>query len=167
LDRPFELGDSIVIGEYKGKIEQIGLKTTRMKSETGEQLIFPNADLLQSRIRNFQRMKERRVMFGLSVVYGTRLGLLQEIPKLIRTQVESIALTRWERSHVSSLGESAIEIETVYWVQSAEYGVFMETHHQVLLGIYAQFLEQSIQIAHPTQTLFVKPGTMLDSMGSR
>jgi small-conductance mechanosensitive channel len=156
LDRPFEIGDFIVVGDHKGTIEKIGLKTTRVRSLSGEQLIFPNSDLLQSRIQNYKRMSERRISFTLQVTYQTPPKLLREIPDLVRKIVQIQTGVRWERTHFSSFSESALQIETVYWVLSPDYNTYMDIQQNINLSLLETFEERGIQFAHPTRTLVIK-----------
>ncbi|GAB6171767.1 hypothetical protein JCM15765_12450 [Paradesulfitobacterium aromaticivorans] len=105
LDRPFEIGDFIVIGEYWGTVEHIGIKTTRLRSLSGEQLVFSNKDLTNSRVRNYKRMSQRRVVFNLGVAYETSLEHLQEIPGILETIIKSVDDTVFDRAHFTSYGD--------------------------------------------------------------
>jgi small-conductance mechanosensitive channel len=156
LDKPFVYGDYIVVGEYKGTIEHVGLKTTRMRSQSGEQLVFPNADLLQSRIRNYKRMQERRVCFKFGVAYETPMEVLRSIPDQIRKTVESKPLTRFERAHLQNFGDSALEYEIVYWILDPEYAKYADTHQAVNLEILEAFKKRGIEFAYPTRTVHLK-----------
>ncbi len=155
VDKPFVNGDFIIVGEYMGTVERIGMKTTRIRSLGGEQLIFSNQDLLQSRIRNYKRMDERRVVFQLGVVYRTTTDEVREIPDLIREIIESTDQTRFDRSHFSQFGESALEFEVVYWVLSPEYPVYMDIHQSIMLRLLEEFRSRGIEIAYPTRTVHV------------
>ncbi len=152
LDKPFQIGDSITAGEESGTVENIGLKTTRVRSITGEELIFSNSDLLKSRIRNFKRMQKRRVSFKLAVVYETPLNVLEKIPGLIEGIIKNIETAELDRVHLKNLGDWAIEYECVYWVKSSEYGIYMDTHQKVLFSILKKFEVEKIEFAFPTQT---------------
>lgn len=156
LDRPFEIGDFIVVGNHKGSIEKIGLKTTRVRSLSGEQLIFPNSDLLQSRIQNFKRMTERRISFVLNLTYQIPSKLMREVPDMVRKIVESQTGVRWERTHFSSFTESSLQIETIYWVLNPDYNFYMDIQQNINLLIMDLFEAQKIQFAHPTRTLIVR-----------
>lgn len=149
LDKPFVIGDFIAVDGYMGTVEHIGLKTTRVRSLSGEQLIFANADLLKSRIRNFQRMRERRVAFPLRVAYHTPVDKLQEIPEMIRVAVEKHAKARFERAHFSECGEFALKFEAVYWVTTPDYVDFMDIQQAVNLEILSRFKESAIEFACP------------------
>ncbi|MGE5315538.1 MAG: mechanosensitive ion channel family protein, partial [Acidobacteriota bacterium] len=123
IDKPFVIGDFIVVDDYMGTIENIGLKTTRVRSLSGEQLVFSNTDLLKSRIRNFKRMQERRVVFTVNVKYDTPPSRLRNIPSELRRIIESCARTRFDRAHFSRFGDSALIFECVYYVTDAEYNL--------------------------------------------
>jgi small-conductance mechanosensitive channel len=156
LDKPFVYGDFIAVGEFKGTIEHVGLKTTRVRSQSGEQLIFPNADLLQSRIRNYKRMEQRRVCFKLGVAYETPIDLLRAIPGQIQQIIESQGLTRFERAHMQNFGDSSLEFEVVYWLLEPDYLKYMDTHQAINLEILQKFTEQKIDFAYPTQVVHLK-----------
>ncbi len=141
-----------------GSVEYIGIKTTRIRSISGEQLVFSNTDLLGSRIRNFGRMNERRVVFSLGVTYQTSAEKLEEVPQLIQTAVESQERVRFDRSHFASYGDSSLNFETVYYVESSDYTTHMDILQAVNLAIYRSFADEGIEFAYPTQTLFVEKG---------
>lgn len=155
LDKPFVIGDFIIIDNYLGTIEYIGLKTTRIRSLSGEQLVFSNTDLLQSRIRNFKRMFERRVVFGIGVTYQTPAEKLAQIPKMIKAIVESKDPVRFDRSHFKDYGDFSLNFETVYWVKSPDYNVYMDIQQAINLELYSKFAAEGIEFAYPTQTLFM------------
>lgn len=156
LDKPFVIGDFIVVDNYMGTIEDIGLKTTRVRSLTGEQLIFPNSNLLESRIKNMRDQKERRVAFSIGVVYQTPQEQVRAIPVIIRAIIEAQENTRFERSHFNLFGDSALGFETVYWITVSDYNVFMDTQQKIYLEIIDRFEKEGIQFAYPTRTLFVQ-----------
>ena len=156
LDKPFVPGDFVVVGDMAGSVEHIGIKTTRIRSISGEQLVFSNADLLGSRIRNFGRMRERRVVFSLGVTYQTPADKLERVPGLIQAAIESQERARFDRSHFASYGDSALNFETVYYVESYDYATHMDILQSVNLAIYRSFATEAIEFAYPTQTLFVE-----------
>jgi small-conductance mechanosensitive channel len=156
LDKPFVIGDFLVIDQYAGSVEHIGLKTTRVRSLSGEQLVFANSDLLKSRLRNYGRMFERRILFKIGVTYQTAQEKLEWIPGKIREIVEAQEKARFDRSHFMEYGDSSLNVETVYFVQSPEYNVYMDTHQAILLAIREAFEQQAIEFAYPTRTLFVE-----------
>jgi small-conductance mechanosensitive channel len=157
LDKPFVVGDFIILGgEHVGTVEYVGLKTTRVRALSGEQLVIANSDLLSSRIRNFKRMAERRVVFEVGVVYGTPAEKLREIPEVIRKAVESQSNTRFDRSHFKSFGDSALVFETVYFMGVPDYNAYMDTQQAINLQLYERFEAMEVEFAYPTQTLFVR-----------
>ncbi len=156
LDKPFVLGDFVVVGDMAGSVENIGIKTTRIRSISGEQLVFSNADLLGSRVRNFGRMKERRVVVSLGVTYQTPADKLERLPGFIREAVEAQDQVRFDRSHFASYGDSALNFETVYYVHSSDYALHMDIQQAINLAIYRKFADEGIEFAYPTQTLFIE-----------
>lgn len=156
LDKPFAIGDFIIVDNYLGTVEYIGLKTTRIRSLSGEQLIFSNSDLLRSRIRNYKRMEERRVVFSIGVTYQTPREKIAAIPSMIKAIIEARERVRFDRSHFKEYGDSALVFETVYYVLSADYNVYMDLQQQINLGLYEKFAAEGIEFAYPTRTLYVK-----------
>jgi small-conductance mechanosensitive channel len=156
LDKPFVIGDFIIVNEYLGAVERIGLKTTKIRSLSGEQLVFSNTDLLKSRIRNFKRMYERRVVFTIGVLYQTPYEKLSEIPKMIRNIIESKGAVRFDRAHFKEYGDYSLKFEVVYWVHSPDYNIYMDIQQAINLDIYKQFQDAGIEFAYPTQTLLLQ-----------
>jgi small-conductance mechanosensitive channel len=151
MDKPFVLGDFITVGESQGTVENIGLKTTRLRSLSGEQLVFPNSDLLTSRIRNFKRMQERRVVFTVAVTYDTAFAQLKEIPELIKAAITSQEQTRFDRAHFQKLGDAALIFEAVYFVTIPDFVRYMDIQEQINLRLLEEFASRGIEFAHPTQ----------------
>lgn len=156
VDRPFVIGDFIVVGDQVGTVEKIGLKTTRVRSLTGEQIIFSNSDLLSSRVRNYKRMFERRIAFSVGVTYQTTPDQLEGIPALMEEIVSSQPDVRFDRCHFKTLGDFALDIETVYYVLVADYAVYMNVRQAINLALMRAFAERGIEFAYPTQTLFLQ-----------
>jgi small-conductance mechanosensitive channel len=154
FDRPFEVGDFIVVDDKKGTVEYIGLKTTRVNSLTGEQMVFSNSDLTNSRIHNFKRLQRRRIQFTLGVTYQTTTDQLKKIPALIRSAVETQSLTTFDRSHFSGYGDFSLNFETVYFAETAEYNQHMDIQQQIFLRVFEAFAKEGIEFAYPTQTLY-------------
>lgn len=151
MDKPFVVGDFVQMGDKNGTVEMIGIKTTRLRAPTGEQLIFGNADILSSRIQNFQRLEERRVTFTLGVTYELPHDKLKKIPNIIQAIVESKPQLRFDRSHMKSFGDWSINFETSYFVKSNDYRVHMDNQAVVLMEILEAFAKEDISIAYPTQ----------------
>jgi len=156
LDKPFVVGDFIRTGEDLGVVEQIGLKTTRVRSLSGELLVFSNSDLLQSRIRNYKRMEERRILFRIGVVYQTTPSQLRGIPPMVREIIERQPSTRFDRAHFAAFGDSSYDFELVYYVTSPDYNVYMDTQQAINLAIVDAFAAATIEFAYPTRTLYLE-----------
>ena len=159
LDKPFEVGDFIVVDDLRGDVEDIGLKTTRVRSISGEQLVFSNNDLLQSRIKNYKRMNDRRILFTLGVVYETPYEKLEKIPDLLREIITDEPRTRFDRTHFYSYGDFSLNYEIVYYVLSPDYIDYMNAQQNINLAVFKRFGEEGIEFAYPTQTLFVNKNT--------
>ena len=158
FDRPFEIGDFIVIDDKKGNVEHIGIKTTRLKSLSGEQLILSNSDLTKSRIHNFKRLDRRRVAFTLGVVYETSLDQLKEIPDIIKSVIASVKLTTLDRVHFLTYGEYSLKYEVVYFVESSDYNMFADIQQEINFKIFEKFKQKDIKFAYPSQTVFTATG---------
>jgi small-conductance mechanosensitive channel len=155
LDKPFVLGDFIVVGPDMGTVEHIGLKTTRLKSLAGEQLIFSNNELLKSRILNAKRMRDRRVAFTIGVVYETPYEKLAAIPGMLREIVEANEKIRFDRAHFKQYGDFALIFEVVYVVLDPDHNLYMEIQQAINLAIFSRFKEEGIKFAYPTRTVHV------------
>lgn len=159
LDKPFVVGDFIVIDTFSGTVEKIGIKTTRLRSIDGEELVLPNADLVQGRIHNYKRMQERRVLFTLGITYETAIETLRGIPGLLRSIIEEEPGTRFERANFKGFGPSSLDFEIVYHILSADYNAYMDTQEAINLHILERFAQSGIAFAYPTQTLYLsRPG---------
>ena len=154
FDKPFDVGDAIGVDSVSGTVEHIGLKTTRIRSASGEQVIVGNADLLKSRLRNFRRMSQRRVAFTLDVTYDTPPDVLARIPKIVEDIVTAQQPVKFDRSHVASFGESSIRIETVYFVLDPDYRKFMDIQQAVNIEILRRFASERISFAFPSRTVY-------------
>ncbi len=154
LDRPFVLGDFLAIDDYYGNVERVGLKTTRVRSLSGEQLVFSNNDLLNSRIRNYGQMVERRIVFSIGVVYQTPHEKLEQIPSIIEDVIIKQELARFDRAHFKQYGDFSLNFEIVYYVESSDYKLYMDIQQAVNLEIFRRFAEAGIEFAYPTQTLY-------------
>jgi small-conductance mechanosensitive channel len=154
LDKPFKVGDFIIVGDLLGSVENIGLKTTRLRSLGGEQLVFSNADLLSSRIRNYKRMQERRVVFTVGVEYSTASDKLKRIPQMIKDIVESIQSTRFDRSHFMSYDDFSLNFETVYYVLSPDYNTYADIQQEINIKLFEKFEDEQIVFAFPSRTIY-------------
>ncbi|HUG39785.1 MAG TPA: mechanosensitive ion channel family protein [Longimicrobiales bacterium] len=155
LDKPFVIGDFIIVGDLMGTVEHIGLKTTRVRSLSGEQLVFSNADLLSSRIRNFKRMQERRVVFSFGVLYETPRALLERIPDLVREIIEEREDTRFDRAHFARFGASSLDFEVVYYMLVPDYNAYMDAQQAINLELFRRLQELGAEFAYPTHTVYL------------
>lgn len=155
LDKPFEVGHFIIVGDHLGTVEKIGLKTTRVRSLGGELLIFGNSDLLSSRIRNYTHFWERRVAFTFGVLYDTPSEKLKKIPAMVREIVENIDQTRFDRAHFKEFGDFSLNFEVVYYVLSPDYVAYMDIQEKINLAIFEAFEKEGIGFAFPTRTIHI------------
>lgn len=155
LDRPFVLGDFLVIDDLAGNVEKVGLKTTRVRSLSGEQLVFSNNDLLASRIRNYGRMFERRIVFTIGVIYQTPAEKLEQVPGLIEDIIVKQESARFDRAHFQAFGAYSLNFEVVYYVESSDYRLYMDIQQAVNYEIFRRFADAGIEFAYPTQQLFL------------
>ncbi len=156
IDRPFVIGDYLKVGDQMGTVETIGMKTTRLRSLTGEELIFGNSDLVSSRIQNFGRLTERRANFTVGVTYDTSKEQASMIPGIIQGIIEAQDNVRFDRSHFKEFGDSALIFETVYFVLVPDFATKMAIQQAVNLELMQRFAEEGIEFAFPTQTLYVE-----------
>jgi small-conductance mechanosensitive channel len=156
LDKPFRVGDFIKAGEILGTIEHIGVKTTRIRSLSGELLVLSNSNLLNTSIHNFKQFKERRIAFRINVTYQTPRTLIERIPDMLREAVEEAPRTRFDRAHFFEYGSYALVFEVVYYVSSPDFALYMDAQQAINLGIHRRFEAAGIAFAYPTQELIVR-----------
>lgn len=150
LDKPFRVGDSLAVGEEKGTVEYIGIKSTRLRSVNGEQIVISNGDLLKSRVRNFSRLAERRADLALRIAYETPRELIRELPKIIEAAIRAEPNVRFERAHFARYGDYALLFEASYVVESSEYVAFMDAQQSINLRLLDEFARRGIALAYPT-----------------
>ncbi len=155
FDKPFEIGDFIIVGDKLGVVEYIGIKTTRIRALGGEQLVFSNHDLTNSRIHNFKKMERRRVVFKLGVIYQTSADQLKKVPQIVKDIITKQQDATFDRGHFASYGDFSLNFEFVYYVEGADYNKYMDIQQAINLSIYEAFEKEGIEFAYPTQTLFV------------
>ncbi|MFO7653054.1 MAG: mechanosensitive ion channel family protein [Candidatus Krumholzibacteriia bacterium] len=155
LDKPFVVGDFIIVGDFLGTVEQVGLKTTRVRSLGGEQIVFPNSDLLGSRVRNYKRMHERRIVFQFGLTYGSPAEKLERVPQIVREIVGELDQVRIDRVHFAKFGDFALIFEVVYYVETPDYTVYMDKQQAINLGLKRRLEAEGLEFAFPTQTLYV------------
>lgn len=155
MDKPFVVGDFIVVDGLSGTVENVGLKTTKVRSLSGEMLIFSNSDLTRSRIRNYQRLRERRIVWNLAIPYGTPRGKAAAVPEMIRAAFKGLEKVRFERAHLKGFGATALEYEAVYFVLSDDYELYMNLNERASLSLLERFEAEGVSFALPAQTVFV------------
>jgi len=155
FDKPFEVGDFIIVGDKMGSVEQVGIKTTRLRAIGGELLIFSNTDLTNSRVHNFKKMEKRRVVFKLGVIYQTPAEKLKAIPQMVKDIIAKQDDTDFDRGHFASYGDFSLDFEFVYYVTGADYAKYMDIQQAINLAIFETFDKEKIEFAYPSQTLFV------------
>jgi small-conductance mechanosensitive channel len=149
LDKPFEIGDFIIVGDVLGPVEHIGLKTTRVRSIGGEQVVLSNGDLLKSRIRNHKRLETRRVAFILRVSYGTSEQLMCKIPQMVGEIIKGRTNVDYERTHFVNYGDWSLDFEVVYHYRNPDYVQHLDAQQAIFLELYRLFEREGIQFAHP------------------
>lgn len=156
FDKPFEIGDYIVVGDQSGTVKKIGIKTTRVQALQGEEVVFSNRELTSSMVRNFKKMKKRRIAFFFGVEYGTSNEKLEKIPQLSKKIIEQIELAEFDRAHFKEFGDSSLKYEVVYFINSREYNDYMYTQQTINLELKKIFEKENISMAFPTQTIHLK-----------
>lgn len=155
FDKPFEVGDFIIVGDKMGAVERVGIKTTRLRAIGGELLVFSNTDLTNSRVHNFKKMEKRRVVFKLGVIYQTPSEKLKVIPQMVKSIIERQKDATFDRGHFASYGDFSLDFEFVYYVTGADYAKYMDIQQAINLAIFENFEREKIEFAYPSQTLFV------------
>ena len=154
IDKPFEVGDFIVLGSIAGTVENVGVKTTRIRSLGGEQIVMSNTELLKQTVSNYKRLQARRIVFGFGVTYGTTPDQVESIPAMVKQIVDSSERLRFDRAHFKAFGESSLDYEVVYIVLDAEYNVYMDEQQRINLELFRTFSAEGIEFAFPTRTIY-------------
>ena len=157
LDKPFKVGDFLVLGEEKGTVEYIGIKSTRLRSLNGEQIIMSNADLLGSRVRNFGRLYERRIAFQIGIVYETSRDKIEAVPGIMEKAIRAQDKTRFDRAHFASYGDFSLNYEAVFYVLDPAYNVYMDIQQAINLQIHEEFEKLGVEFAYPTTVQYNRP----------
>lgn len=155
VDKPFEVGDFIVLGSIAGTVEQVGVKTTRIRSLGGEQIVMSNTELLKQTVSNYKRLMQRRIVFGFGVTYATTAEQAEALPAIVRRVVEASPRLRFDRAHFKSFGESSLDYEVVYIVLEADYAIYMDEQQRINLALMREFAALGVEFAFPTRTLYV------------
>jgi small-conductance mechanosensitive channel len=163
LDKPFVIGDNLTIDTFVGKVEHIGIKTTRLRSDSGEQIILSNADILKSRVRNFGRLPQQRILATIRLSYATPAEKLKEMPQLLQRIVREYSQARFERCHLRSLGESSFQFELSYFVQQPAVNSLLDLQEAVNFRIIEEMRRLGVDFAYPAQLVLLdKPQTCVD-----
>jgi small-conductance mechanosensitive channel len=158
FDKPFSVGDSIVVGDLEGIVETVGIKTTRIRNQRGEEVALSNTALTSARLHNFKRMTRRRVFAKIGVTYDTPVTALRKIPSVMERIARDVGGVTFGRAHFATFGESALIFELVYYVESADYNVLMDRQQDVNLRLAEEFTARGINFAYPTQTIYLAGG---------
>lgn len=151
FDKPFEVGDSIAVDDLQGTVESVGMRTTRLRSVSGEQIVIGNRDLLDSRIRNYKRMRERRAVMTFAVATGVEPRTLAEVPRAIAETIEAKPNARFDRAHLTGVKDGAFVFESVYYMRVPDYAAFMDTQQAIYLELYERFDAMGVEFAYPMQ----------------
>jgi len=154
FDRPFELGDFVVVGDYAGTVTKIGIISTRIQLLQGEELVISNKNLIATSVRNFKKLKRRRIVFNVKVTYDTSVEKLKKIPKLIAKILEETKMANLDRVHFRQLGDFSLDFEVVYYITTGDYNKYMDIQQQINYGILDEFEKEKIEMAYPTQKIF-------------
>jgi small-conductance mechanosensitive channel len=155
FDKPFVVGDFIILGDDLGEVQKIGIKTTRIKHLQGQELVVSNKELTSTRIHNYGKMKKRRVVFDFGVVYDTPVKKLKKIPDIIKNVVESAGPTTFDRAHFKKFWESSLNFEVVYYITGSDYNAYMDIQESINLAIMEEFESMGVEFAYPTQTVYL------------
>ncbi|MCF7844715.1 MAG: mechanosensitive ion channel family protein [Kiritimatiellales bacterium] len=156
IDKPFKEGDFIVVGTDKGTVRHIGIKTTRLESLQGEEIVISNTELTTARVQNFRKLKKRRVVFSIGVTYGTSPDKLKKIPDIIERCIKDVDKAELDRAHFWEFGDFSLNFEIVYYIDSKEYIDYMNAQQEMNLAILEAFAKEGIEMAFPTQTVYVE-----------
>jgi small-conductance mechanosensitive channel len=156
FDKPFEVGDFVVVGNYSGTVKKIGIKSTRLELLQGEELVISNKELTTTSLRNFRKLKKRRVSFNLNVAANTPLEKLKDIPSLIGEIIQNIELAEFERAHLAEFGDFSLKFEVVYYMKTSDYNKYMDTQQEINFGIIQAFEKEGIVQPFPTQSIFLQ-----------
>jgi small-conductance mechanosensitive channel len=154
FDRPFELGDFIVVGDYAGTVKKIGIRSTRIQLLQGEELVISNQELTSASVRNFKKLQKRRVSFDVKVTYDTSGEKLKKIPKIIAKILKETKMADLDRVHFRQFGDFSLDFEVVYYISSSDYTKYMDIQQQINYGIFEEFEKEKIEMAYPTQKIF-------------
>ncbi len=153
FDKPFKVGDFIIVGNDMGTVKHIGIKTTRLATLQGQELVISNKELTESRVNNYKRMQKRRIVFSFGVEYGTKAAQLRRIPDVVRGIIDGVDACKTDRVHFKQFGPSSLDFECVYFIDSPDYNAYMDAQQEMNLKIAEAFAKDGVQFAFPTQTI--------------
>jgi small-conductance mechanosensitive channel len=154
FDRPFEIGDFIVVGDYAGTVTKIGIKSTRVQLLQGEELVMSNKELTTTSVRNFKKLQRRRIAFAVKVTYDTSVEKLKKIPQIITKILKETEMADLDRVHFSQFGDFSLDFEVVYYIETGDYTKYMDIQQRINYGILEEFEKENIEMAYPTQKIF-------------
>jgi small-conductance mechanosensitive channel len=154
LDKPFRVGDFLITGAEKGTVERIGIKSTHLRSLSGELIVMPNGELLKSRLRNYTNMYERRIAFSVGIIYETPREMVRAVPGILERAIRAQEKARFDRAHFASFGDFALIFEAVYYVLDKDYNVYMNVQQAINNAVMDEFAKHGIEFAYPTNKQF-------------
>lgn len=167
MDKPFEVGDFITMDGVAGTVEMVGVKTTRIRSLGGEQVVMSNTELLKKTVSNYKRLQERRIVFTFGVAYGVTPEQAEAIPGIVQRVVQQSDRLRFDRAHFKAFGDSSLDYEVVYIVLVPEFNVYMDEQQRINLALMRELAAMGVQFAFPTRTLHVASLPEAPAMGPR
>lgn len=156
FDKPFETGDFIIVGNDMGTVKQIGIKSTRIQTLQGQELVISNKDLTGARVNNYRKLEKRRVVFSFGITYETRAEKVRAVPGIVKEIFAGTELADLDRAHFKEFGPSSLNFEVVYYANTKEFNVFMDMQQEINLQLKERLEKEGIEFAYPTQTLYVK-----------
>ena len=155
FDKPFEIGDFIIVGDSIGVVKEVGLKSTRVQSLWGQEVVIPNKELTSARINNYKKMKRRRIQFSFGVVYEISAEKLEKVLEITKEIVANIELAELDRVHFKEYGDFSLNFEVVYYVNTSDYSKYMDIQQEINFLLKKRFEKEAISFAYPTQTIIV------------
>ena len=155
FDKPYKVGDFIIVGDKMGVVQAIGIKSTRIRSLFGEELIISNQQMTSAEVMNYHDMAERRITFGFGILYETPYAKVERVPEMVKNIIEATDTTRFDRAHFKSYGDSSLDFEVVYYVLDGDYNLYMDIQQEINLGLFKKFEDEEIGFAYPTRTVYM------------
>ncbi len=156
FDKPFKKGDFIIVGQDMGTVEHIGIKSTRVRTLQGQQLVISNQELTSTRVNNYKRMEERRAVFTFGILYETPVSKVKKIPDIVKSIIESTDQVRFDRAHFTDFGKSSLNFEVVYYIENQDYNLFRDIQQSINIRLMEEFEKKDIDFAYPTQLVYLK-----------